>query len=67
MFAADEEDTSNLPPELRLNEMDNKLNELNERITTLDLLFKNEIDTLETHLGDLECEMGKIVERINTG
>lgn len=54
-------------PEGRLTDLENKFAEYSENMSTLDTMFNNQVNTLQSHLTDLEKEIGEIVERINAG
>lgn len=60
-------DQSNLPPDLRLNEMDSKLSEYNQQIYNIEFEIKNELCNMAHQISNLEIEIGGIVEKLNTG
>lgn len=60
-------DQSDLPPDLRLNEMDSKLSEYNQQIYNIEFELKNELCNIANQISNLESEIGGIVEKLNTG
>lgn len=57
----------NLPPDLRLNEMENRFATYTAQIKSLDTMFNNQLNMLQSQVGDLEREIGGLVETINAG
>lgn len=60
-------DQADLPPDLRLNEMDSKLAEYSHQIYNIEFEIKNELCNMSHQIGNLESELGGIVEKLNTG
>lgn len=56
-----------MPPELRLNQLENKLIDCQEQLTSLDHMFCRQIEILQKRIVDLEKDAGEIVEKVNLG
>lgn len=56
-----------MPADIRLHDLENKFNEASEQINSLDAMFNSQMNILHGQLGDLERELGVLVERLNSG
>lgn len=56
-----------LPAEIRLNEIENKFVTCTEQINSLDTMFNNQMNILQCQMGDMERELGALVEKIQAG
>lgn len=56
-----------LPPDIRLNEMENRFAAYTAQINSLDTMFNNQLNTLQSQVGELEREIGALVETVNAG
>ncbi|XP_076270897.1 uncharacterized protein LOC143202861 isoform X2 [Rhynchophorus ferrugineus] len=57
----------NMPPDVKLGQMDLRINELKEQVSTLDTVYHQQFANIKDKIDHLDKEISAIWERINTG
>lgn len=60
-------ETGNMPPELRLNQLENKTTDFLDQLNSLDHMFCRQVEILQKRITDLEKDAGELVEKVNLG
>lgn len=55
----------NLPPEVRINQLENKVTDFLDQLNSLDHMFCRRVELLQKRIIDLEKDAGEIVEKVN--